>query len=90
MNDPLAEVWETTAKAKSASRPDSRALSRRRPWARWTVATFVGIALLVGGIDGCKAAFDKDECARNGFGAKFCGQELKEYRQHLREAQSAP
>jgi hypothetical protein len=40
-------------------------------------------------VEGCNAASDpsSEECARNGFGAKFCGQELKEYRERIQQGE---
>ena len=44
------------------------------------VAVVVGLAVLL-------HEGSSQECARNGFGATFCGQELTEYREHLAKAE---
>ena len=37
-----------------------------------------------------KFGLNAHECAQNGFGAVFCGDELQEYQQHFRHADLNP
>ena len=65
----------------------------RKPWhRRWTWRILIALALLVlftawraGTFDHVlyNVGLNAKECARNGFGAVFCGQELTEYRERV-------